>query len=233
MSSTTSTGFRSIVYRSGFVYNWVTKRLFDQAKKFSSISHLIGKNKKVLDLPCGTGFLARYLHPSISYHGWDLNHRFLAKLKLDWDKGRLRPKKIKIEQKDIFDFDNYPDEKFDVIVFSDILHHIYPRHLSLIENAKRYARRIISCEPVSIQPDKVKGHDFVAKLFLFFTKKIPQKLHKILDFFLADNDGINSFNNRSKWEYDAVGIKDFYQENGFCRTYDLENECIAIWDENN
>ena len=81
------TGFRSLVYRSGYVYNWMTKRLFDQKKKFVSISKIIenangnGSGLRVLDIPCGCGYLTRFLPKNIEYEGWDLNHRFLKSLR--------------------------------------------------------------------------------------------------------------------------------------------------------
>ena len=69
-------GFRSLPYRSGIIYNFVTDCLYDRFEKYSTIAKLIGNgSKKVFDLPCGTGFLTRYLDPSIHYEGWDLNHR--------------------------------------------------------------------------------------------------------------------------------------------------------------
>ena len=75
-------GFKSLIYRSGWLYNAITRRLYDQDKKFLTIAKLIGKGpKRVLDLPCGTGYLMRFLHPLIEYEGVDLNHRFLKRIK--------------------------------------------------------------------------------------------------------------------------------------------------------
>ena len=127
-SNNPTTGFRSITYRSGYVYNWLTKRLFEQKKKFLTISKLVGQNKTVLDLPCGTGYLCRFLDPSIEYIGWDLNHRFLKKLLVDRKRGKVTLKSLTVNQNNIFAYEDYP-ENVDVIIFCDILHHVFPCYI--------------------------------------------------------------------------------------------------------
>ena len=227
------TGFRSIVYRSGMIYNWVTQRLFDQEKKFLTIATLIGNNsKKVLDLPCGTGFLIKYLHPTTQYTGYDLNHRFLKKIKRNWLKGKLQLKKLVLKQQNIFDFDKYPKEKQDVIVLCDILHHVYPKHIELVENAKKHAKKIIVCEPIhSVNNfEEMNGRDFLGKTTIFITKFFPESVIKFLDFFLVDNDGINHFDNRAGWQHNEESLKELYNSMGFHKTYNLMDDCIGIWE---
>jgi len=227
------TGFRSIVYRSGMIYNWVTQRLFDQEKKFLTIATLIGNNsKKVLDLPCGTGFLIKYLHPTTQYTGYDLNHRFLKKIKRNWLRGRVQLKKLVLKQQNIFDFDKYPKEKQDVIVLCDILHHVYPKHIELVENAKKHAKKIIVCEPIhSINNfEEMNSRDFLGKTTIFITKFFPESVIKVLDFFLVDNDGINNFDNRAGWQHDEESLKELYNSMGFNKTYNLMDDCIGIWE---
>ena len=226
-----TTGFRSIPYRSGYVYNWMTKRLYDQHKKFMSIAKLIGNgSKKVLDLPCGTGFLTHYLPNNIIYEGWDLNRKFLIKIRKDWNRGKAKPKKIILKQNNIFNFDEYPDNA-DIIVFCDILHHIYPKHIDLVENAKNYAKKIIICEPVAVRPqDNMNGHDALAKTVIKISKFFPQKLIKILDFLFADNDGINSFEKRSCWKHTNESLKELYYHLGFNKIYNILDDYIGIWE---
>lgn len=227
------TGFRSIVYRSGMIYNWVTQRLFDQEKKFLTIATLIGNNsKKVLDLPCGTGFLIKYLHPTTQYTGYDLNHRFLKKIKRNWSKGKLQLKKLVLKQQNIFDYDKYPKEKQDVIVLCDILHHVYPKHIELVENAKKHAKKIIVCEPIhSVNNfEEMSGRDFLGKTTIFITKFFPEIVIKFLDFFLVDNDGINNFDNRAGWQHNEESLRELYVSMGFNKTYNLMDDCIGIWE---
>ena len=80
-----TTGFKSLLYRSGFVYNFVNQRGYEFKKKFKTIATIVCSNgaKKVLDLPCGTGYLTRYLDPDVIYEGWDLNRKFLTKIRFD------------------------------------------------------------------------------------------------------------------------------------------------------
>ena len=225
------TGFKSIPYRSGYVYNWCTKRLYDQHKKFMSIAKIIGNgSKKVLDLPCGTGFLTRYLQNNIIYEGWDLNRKFLIKIRKDWNRGKVNPRKVILRQNDIFNFDEYPDDA-DIIVFCDILHHIYPKHIDLVENAKNFAKKIIICEPVAVRPqDNMNCHDALGKTVIKISKYFPERLIKILDFLFADNDGINSFEKRSCWKYTNESLRELYYNLGFNKIYNILDDYIGVWE---
>lgn len=225
-------GFRSIAYRSATVYDWFTHRLYDQDKKFSTIGALIGNNsKKVLDLPCGTGHLTRSLHPSIEYTGYDLNHRFLKKIKKNWERGKIKLKRIVLKQVDIFDFGKYPKEKQDFIVLCDILHHLYPRHIELVENVKKFAKKIIICEPTVVKPQDMIAHDWIAKMTVFFARLFPERLLKIVDFLFADNDGINSYEKRSEWNHDGESLKELYESFGIKKIINIKDDYIGIWEE--
>lgn len=225
-------GFRSLMYRSGWLYNAVTRRLYDQDKKFSTIATFIGKGpKKVLDLPCGTGYLMRFLHPAIEYEGADLNYRFLKRIrKKELKKRKIKLTKIILRHKNIFDFQDYQGKKKDVIVLCDILHHIYPKHIDLINIAKKIANKIVVCEPYVINPKEISARDKLFKIVIFFGKHLPKPLLKIIDFLLLDNDGINSFQMRSQWNLDEKSLKEFYRVMGFNNVYKILDEYIAIWE---
>ncbi|TET60466.1 MAG: class I SAM-dependent methyltransferase [Promethearchaeota archaeon] len=225
-------GFRSLMYRSGWLYNAVTRRLYDQDKKFSTIATFIGKGpKRVLDLPCGTGYLMRFLHPAIEYEGADLNHRFLKRIrKKELKKRNIKLTKIILRHKNIFDFQDYQGKKKDVIVLCDILHHIYPKHIDLINIAKKIAKKIVVCEPYVINPKEISARDKLFKIVIFFGKHLPKPLLKIIDFLLLDNDGINSFQMRSQWNLDEKSLKEFYKVMGFNKVYKILDEYIAIWE---
>lgn len=225
-------GFRSLMYRSGWLYNAVTRRLYDQDKKFSTIATFIGKGpKRVLDLPCGTGYLMRFLHPAIEYEGADLNHRFLKRIrKKELKKRNIKLTNIILRHKNIFDFQDYQGKKKDVIVLCDILHHIYPKHIDLINIAKKIANKIVVCEPYVINPKEISARDKLFKIVIFFGKHLPKPLLKIIDFLLLDNDGINSFQMRSQWNLDEKSLKEFYKVMGFNNVYKILDEYIAIWE---
>jgi SAM-dependent methyltransferase len=229
-------GFRSLTYRIGLIYNFLNNRLYDWERRFATLANLVGQAEgngtalKVLDLACGTGYLARFLHSSVDYEGWDLNYSFLKQLKTDWNKGRIKVKTLTIKRRNILDFENYPHKKQDVIVLCDILHHIYPRHIEVVEQAKKYARKIIICEPSAIKPKDIEANDWTAKVTMFLMKNLPEKVYKMIDFFLADNDGINSYERRSAWEYNANGLKKFYKSLGMRKIYRLKDECIGVWE---
>lgn len=225
-------GFKSFLYRSGWLYNAITRRLYDQDKKFFTIATLIGKGpKKVLDLPCGTGYLMRFLHPTIEYEGVDLNHRFLKRIaRKELKKRNIKLKKITLQQKNIFEFRNYQGEKKDVIVLCDILHHIYPKHVELINIAKRISKKVILCEPFIINPKEIAARDKLLKIIIFFGKFLPKILFKIVDFIFLDNDGINSYQMRSKWNLNKKKLKEFYTSMGFNKMHRIFDEYIAIWE---
>jgi len=227
-----TTGFRSLMYRSGWLYNAVTRRLFDQDKKFLTIAQLIGVGpKRVLDLPCGTGYLMRFLNPLIEYEGVDLNHRFLKRIKKkELKKRNIKLKKIILNHRNIFDFRYYKGEKKDVIVICDILHHIYPKHVELIKIAQNIAQKVIVCEPFVIKPQEITARDRLFRVVIFFGKFLPKPLFKIVDFLFLDNDGINSFKNRSQWNFDKNRLINFYKKMGFNNTYRILDEYIATWE---
>jgi SAM-dependent methyltransferase len=228
-----SNGFKSLSYRSRIVYNFLTARLYDQKYKFRIIGKLIGKNKEVLDLPCGTGKLTRYLHPSVEYEGWDLNRHFLNKLYKDFYKQKLNLKNFILKEKNIFDFHDYPNSQKDIIIFCDILHHVYPNHLKLVANAKNHAKKLIICEPIAANPRHMHMKNLrgpIGKTTLFITKLIPEKIFKMLDFLFADNDGINSYDDRNDWHHNKVSLIEFYKSLGINRTYHLKGEVIGVWE---
>lgn len=228
-------GFRSLMYRSGWIYNGITRRLYDQDTKFLAIANLIGKGpKRVLDLPCGTGYLMRFLDPLIEYEGVDLNNRFLNRIrKKELKKRNIKLNKIILRQQDIFDFQNYNGEKKDVTVICDILHHIFPHHKELVNIAKKISRKVIICEPFVIKPQEVSARARIFKFIIFIGKRLPEPLYRIIDFIFLDNDGINPYFKRLQWNLDQNGLKNFYKRMGFNNTYQILDEYIAVWDPKN
>jgi len=207
--------------------------LYDQKKKFLTISKIIGKNKTVLDLPCGTGFLCRFLDPSTEYIGYDLNHRFLKKLKLDFNRGKIKLKKLIIDLQNIFDYHLYP-KKVDSIIFCDILHHVFPKHVELVENAKKHADKIIICEPVAVKPKDMQARDKFFRAVLYLARFFPEPLVKLTDFLFFDNDGINSYENRSAWNHDELSLKSLYKDLGITESkiYKIDDDYIGVWENN-
>ena len=143
-------------------------------KKYRIIAEMINKNKKVFELGCGTAILADYLDKSCSYIGWDLNDKFV---------NYCRAKKLNVYKKNIFDFNEYPQS--DVIVISDVLHHIVPQDKMLVREARKRTKTLIVTEPIS-------G---------LSCKNIPFALYRLYDKILGDNDGINDLENRKKWGF--------------------------------
>ncbi|MHA1292230.1 MAG: hypothetical protein ACTSQJ_06130, partial [Promethearchaeota archaeon] len=94
------------------------------------------------------------------------------------------------------------------------------------------AFRIIICEPYAIKPEDINAHDWTARVIMYFAKFLPERLYKLVDFFLADNDGINSYKRRISWEYNEKGLRDLYHKLGIKKIYSLKDELIGIWEIN-
>ncbi|MHA2006068.1 MAG: class I SAM-dependent methyltransferase [Promethearchaeota archaeon] len=231
-TKTSVLGFRSLMYRSGWLYNAITRRLYDQDKKFLTMAKIIGKGpQRILDLPCGTGYLMRFLHPLIEYEGVDLNQRFLKRIqKKELKKRNINLKKITLKRQDIFDLQNYSGKTLDVIVICDILHHIYPKHKELIAIAKKNARKVIVCEPYAVKPKDIEARDRIFKIIIYFGKFLPAFFHRIIDFLLLDNDGINPYHRRKKWNFNFESLKKFYRSMDLNRGFSLLDEYIGVWE---
>ncbi|MBD3211738.1 MAG: methyltransferase domain-containing protein [Candidatus Lokiarchaeota archaeon] len=224
-------GFKSIMYSSPLFYNFITQRLHNSEKKYNTLASMVCSDgeKKILDIPCGTGYLARFLKPNISYEGWDLNNVFLEKIKKDWKKGTCKPKNITLKQKDIFEYQDYPD--VDCVLLCDILHHIFPKHKELVEKVKKCTKKVVICEPISISPENMNGNGLLGRLIMLIGRYLPESLIKIIDFLFGDNDGINSYATRSKWAQSDDALKLFYSKIGIKEEdiYILGDDLIGIW----
>ena len=166
----------SISYQFPKIYN-IFLCFFEKntEKKYKLIAKLVGNNKKVFELGCGTALLSDWLDKSCSYIGWDLNNKFI---------NYCHNKGLNVFKKDIFDFDEYP--KNDVIVISNVLHHVAHKDKTLIYQARRKTKMLIITEPI-------KGLSY---------QKIPSILYWFYDKIFGDNDGINSLKDRKKWGFD-------------------------------
>lgn len=180
----------SISYQNPRLYNLFLS-LVNHGKideKYECLSEIIGKNKKVFDLGCGTCLLADYIDESCDYIGWDLNRNFVKN-------GKIRG--LNIFQKDVFEFDDYP--KNDVIVICDVLHHIVPKHEFLINEAKKRTNKLIISDPVVSVP----GYNLLSKICCC-------KIYSYYDYLLGDNDGINKLDDRKKWSFKNQEELNFY-----------------------
>lgn len=133
------------------------------------IAKIIGKNKTVFDVACGTGQLAKYLNPSNKYSGVDLNKKFV---------NHAGPG---IKEANIFDEKVYP-KKADFIVISHTLHHIHPKEKELIILAKKHAKTVLVIEGI------INTHS--SQIWNNFANRFD----KLFNFF-GDADGINKESN--------------------------------------
>jgi len=202
----------SLFYKSSFLYNFMLNFIHKDflKKRYELISKIIGKNKKVLEVGCGTSLIKHFLDKSVDYEGWDLNKKFIIDSK---------KKGLNVKLKSAFDYKSYP--KVDVILIVDFLHHIAPRHEELLKMIRKNAKRIIIIEPFILRSS-----------FRYRLKKLNNPLLNLsmltLINLFGDNDGINKHEVLCEWNYSKESLKKFFKNNGAKKIFGLGKDLIAV-----
>ena len=198
---------RSLMYRHPGIYNLIVKILHGNAldERYKIIAREIGINKKVMDVGCGTGNLAKFLNKKCSYSGLDLNENFVAYAKNNG---------FNVKVGDLTDEKNY--SQCDVAVICDVLHHIIPDDKKIVEICKNKSKRTIICEPF---------HETV------FIDKILNKFRnsKLFHNLFGEADGINDFDDMKEWNsYGKDDVLKIMKCYGAKKTLVVGNDVIGI-----
>lgn len=190
----------SLLYQNPILYERLLSVLHGGSwkKRYEKMAKLVGKNKKVLDLGSGSCVLAKYLDQSCEYIGIEANTKFV---------NYAQEKDLNIIRGDIFEVD-FP--KADVVVISDILHHVIPKQGQLIKKALESASVLVICEP---KHSKGIG-SWISSNKLFFN-------------LFGDNDGINKYEDMTTWEYSESTLRDFLSKFGKVETSTAGNSILA------
>ncbi len=181
-------------------------------KRYEIVSKLVGKNKKVFEPACGTSITADYLDTTCDYEGWDLNKGFIK---------YCRRKGRDVKLKDIFDFKDYPES--DIIVIIDVLHHVLPRHDLLLENARKYCKKLIIVEPfIDRENNKMDFLKHSKNKFVF-------NFFKIFNLFFGDNDGINNTELMYDWEHDEKSLRNYFNRRGAEKIIKSKFDLIGVF----
>lgn len=167
-----------LMYRFPRLYNFLMlSPILDihYQTQLNLIARVVGKNKKVFDLACGTGLLSNFLDKSCVYSGIDLNKNFI---------NFAGSNGLNVEFGNIFDEKFYP-KNVDFIVISHVLHHIHPDEEKLLKIAKKHAKKVIVIEGV------------IQNKISYIWNKLAGKFKFIFDIF-GDNDGVNIQTNIQK-----------------------------------
>ena len=114
---------------------------YEQKKTIKDIEfiarHISTKDPSALDIGCGTGNLSlKLLKCGFSVVGVDI-----SKEMLDILRNKTKNRSLKLVESDVDSFISKCKEKYDVIAFSSVLHHL-PDYLETIENiTKRFLRK--------------------------------------------------------------------------------------------
>ena len=182
----------SLLYQNPIFYErWLSVfhgRSWNQ--RYELMAKIIGKNKKVLDLGCGSCVLVKYLDKSCEYIGIEANTKFVR---------YTQEKNLNVTHGNIFEVD-FP--KSDVVVISDILHHVIPKQEQLIKKALKSASVVVICEPKHGEGISrwISSNRFFFKLF-------------------GDNDGINKYEEMITWEYSESTLREFLNQFGKVETH--------------
>lgn len=193
------------MYQSPRVYNAIVKLIHGDSleQRYLIISREVGKNKKVLELGCGTALLNSYLETGCEYEGWDLNDKFV---------NYCQNRRLDVYKKNVFDIG---DNKYqwDVIVICDLLHHVVPNHEKLLKMAIESAEAVIVSEPAkSFKPAS-------------FHKPIKYLICKLI----GDYDGINKVSNLNMWDYDLGKLTALFQSYGSHKIFRVGRDMIAVF----
>lgn len=170
---------KSFMFIHPFFYDTFIRLLYLDGLKI--LKKIVGVKKSVFEAGCGYGRLKKYIDPSCSYSGIDLNKKFITF-------GRKKNRDIHVGN--VLDVNQYRDS--DVILLADILHHLPLKDAGkLLAIAVRFAReKILIIEPTFV----------IIGAYNNFFSRIIGKIMKWLD-----ADGINEI---EKWltrdEYDAL-----------------------------
>ena len=186
-----------IHYRHPKLYNFLISFLYSK-KLLKEFLKEVGEKHTIFDVAAGYGRMSKFIHPSNSYYGIDLNKKFV-------EYGRRQG--INLVRKDILDFSAYI--KHDVFVVVDIIHHLTSENIKKLFGSifVHAAKKVIIIEPA----------------FLNFTDRHPV-FGRCIDWLFKkiDDDG---FNKITKWfsprEYEAMFKNHFdcYHANAFSVEY--------------
>jgi SAM-dependent methyltransferase len=199
----------SIIYKNSKIYDIFIHLLRGNfaERRVTIISEMIGQNKKVIDLGCGSSNLAKYLNKSCLYTGIDMNPNFVNESK---------KKGLNVILGDMFDQKNYSE--CDVVVAADIIHHIHKKRNDLINLSKKFGKRMIIAE------------EYYSNFSLRWLKMCRKGL--MLKFFnlFFDFDGIND--PKDMKYYSRESLLSWLSEKGFVIKQEIGNYVFAEMNPN-
>ena len=130
-----------IQYRYPKLYQLLVHKLLYPKELWGRLREEIGENASVFDVGAGYGYASRFLYPSNTYYGIDLNERFVRY-------GRKRGANLQV--RDIFDPTAYTQS--DVFLVIDVVHHFAIQKLEKLFDLifRHTAKKVIVIDPAFV-----------------------------------------------------------------------------------
>ncbi len=191
---------KSLMYRSPRFYT-LTLRVIHGKELERRYGEVlkIAGKRRIFEVGCGPALLGRFVGRE-RYSGMELNKRFVR---------YARKRGYNCVMGDIFR-DNFPEAEVGVAV--DILHHITPREKELIDRMRAHFETVIVVEPVSA-----------------FNVRMPGPVRKLWDSLFGDADGINSLENRKRWQFTEKELMEYMKGLGAEKVYVLGKDLISVF----
>jgi SAM-dependent methyltransferase len=193
-----------IQYRHPWIYSLFIP-LIHRPPVVAAFKQAVGKNKRVFDIAAGFGEMTKYLDPSNTYSGIDLNQVYID---------HARSKGLDVRHGSIFEGKNYRDN--DVSILVDVVHHMpqdrLPELFDLIfEHAKE---KVVIMEPWFVNLEKTYGP--LAKPVDWILKKLDSDGVNDIERWLTEDEYMALYNSRfgskhaSKFDLKIEKIHPYY-----------------------
>jgi SAM-dependent methyltransferase len=187
-----------IQYRHPWIYSLFIP-LIHRPSVVAAFRREVGKRNRVFDIAAGFGQMAKYIDPSNTYSGIDLNQTYI-------DHAKARG--LEIRRGSIFDAKQYMPH--DVSILVDVVHHMphnkLPELFDLI--FKHAGKRVVILEPSFVNFEKRLGR---------LGRPIDWMLKKL------DSDGVNDIDHwLSEAEYTELFTSKFRSKHGDKFTLKIE-----------
>lgn len=183
-------------YKHPRVYDFLIKFIYSK-ELMDKFSYEVGKDQSVFDVAAGYGRIAKFIDPSNSYYGIDLNETFIK---------HGRKFGLDLDVKNIFDQNSY--RKSDVFTLVDVVHHFPEEKLKELFNLifQHSTKRVVIIEPAFT--NLAAKYGLFGKLTDWFFRTMDYDGFNRINRWFTDEEYSELFNKKMGSQYgDAFSVK--------------------------